>query len=351
MRPSRLVNSLLCSLMANFLTKEQRQELLQELKIEDKAKYSDRIKVILLLDKGWTYAKISEALFIDEGTIANYRRRYKEGGIEELINDYYSGRRSKLSNDELIELQTFLTGTTFQKTQEICDYVKERYKVNYSLSGMIALLHTMGFSYKKAKGAPAKANKEAQEEFIKEYEKLKSREGKIYFADSTHPQYNTILAYGWIRTGEEVEIKTTNGRRHLNITGAIEINSRDVITRTTHWVNEDAICELMKAIKSKNLDEENITLIMDNAAFNRSCKVRVLAEVLNIKLFYLPPYSPNLNPIERLWKFAKKKVLYNQYYEKYGDFKSAFHTFFRGIRKYHSELASLITDNFQAIGV
>lgn len=336
--------------MANFLTTDQKQELLRELKIEDKAKYSDRIKVILLLDKGWTYAKISEALFIDEGTIANYRRRYKEGGIEELVTDDYSGRRSKLSNDELIELQTFLTGTTFQKTQEICDYVKEKYQINYSLSGMIALLHAMGFSYKKAKGSPAKANQEAQEEFIKEYKKLKNSEGKIYFSDSTHPQYNTALAYGWIRTGEEVEIKTTNGKRHLNITGAIEINSKDIITRTTPWVNEDSVCELLKAIRSKNIEDENITLIMDNAAFNRSCKVRLLAEVLKIKLFYLPPYSPNLNPIERLWKFAKKKVLYNQYYEKFIDFKSAFNTFFRGIRQYHSELVTLITDNFKVVG-
>ncbi len=336
--------------MANFLTKDQKQELLQELKIEDKAKYSDRIKVILLLDKGWTYAKISEALFIDEGTIANYRRRYKEGGIEELVTDDYSGRRSKLSNDELIELQTFLTGTTFQKTQEICDYVQAKYKITYSLTGMISLLHTMGFSYKKAKGVPAKANKEAQEEFLKEYENLKSTEGKIYFADSTHPQYNSVLSYGWIRTGEEVEINTTNGRRHLNITGAIEINSKEVITRTTPSVNEDSICELLKGIKSKNLAEESIVLIMDNAAYNRSCKVRMLAEVLKIKLFYLPPYSPNLNPIERLWKFAKKKVLYNQYYETFIDFKSAFNTFFRGIRQYHSELTTLITDNFKVVG-
>lgn len=189
--------------MANFLTPEQRQELLKELKREDKAKYSDRIKVILLLDEGKKYKDIADFLFLDEGTIANYRRRYKEGGIEELVTDDYSGRRSKLSNDELIELQIFLTGTTFQKTQDICDYVQKKYQVTYSLSGMIALLHAMGFSYKKAKGAPAKANKEAQEAFITEYEKLKNTEGKIYFADSTHPQYNTVWAYGWIRTGEE----------------------------------------------------------------------------------------------------------------------------------------------------
>jgi transposase len=336
--------------MANFLTNEQRQELFHELKREDKAKYSDRIKVILLLDKGWTYAKISEALFLDEGTIANYRKRYKDGGIEELVNDNYSGRRSKLSNKKLIELQIFLTGTTFQKTQEICDYVKNKYQVDYSLSGMITLLHLMGFSYKKAKGIPGKANKEAQEQFVADYEKLKSANGKIYFADSTHPQHNPVLSYGWIKTGEEVEIKTNSGRRHLNITGAVEIGSKEVITRNTDRVNENSICELMRAIKAKNSQEKNITLILDNAAFNKSHKVKGLAKELGIKLFYLPPYSPNLNPIERLWKFAKKKVQYNQYYEKFIDFKLAFTLFFRGIRQYHDELTTLITDNFKVLG-
>ncbi len=336
--------------MANFLTNEQRQELLRELKREDKAKYSDRIKVILLLDEGKKYKDIADFLFLDEGTIANYRRRYKEGGIEELVTDDYSGRRSKLSNDEVIELQTFLTGTTFQKTADICEYVQKKYQVTYSLSGMIALLHTMGFSYKKAKGVPAKANKEAQEQFVKEYDDLKKQGGKIYFADSTHPQYNAVLSYGWIRTGEDVEVKTVNGKRHLNITGAVEINSLDIITRTTSWINEDSICELLKAIKLKNMEEKNITLILDNAAFNHSCKVKLLAAVLEVKLFYLPPYSPNLNPIERFWKFSKKKVLYNQHYDTFNDFKSAFASFFRGVRQYHSELATLITDNFKLVG-
>ena len=99
------------------------------------------------------------------------------------------------------------------------------------------------------------------------------------------------MAYDWIKTGEDVEIKTNNGRRHLNITGAIEIGSKDVITRSTDRVNEDSICELLKAIKNKNLLENNITMILDNASFNCSTKVKKLAKDLRINLFYLPPYS------------------------------------------------------------
>jgi transposase len=336
--------------MKDFLTHDQKKELLLELKREDKTRFSDRIRVILLLDKGWTYQKISEALFLDEGTIANYRKRYKEGGLEDLLDDHYRGGTYKLSIDELLELQLHLTVKTYQKTQDICDYVKRKYKTNYTVSGMIALLHRMGFSYKKAKGVPGKANKVEQEKFIDAYKQLKSSNGKIYFADSTHPQHNPVLSYGWIKTGEDIEIKTNNGRRHLNITGAIEINSQEVIARSGDRIDSNSICVLLKAIKNKNPFEKDITLILDNAAFNRSWKVTELAKDLKIKLFYLPPYSPNLNPIERLWKFMKKKVLYNQYYEKFSEFESACMTFFRGIRKYQEELATLITDNFIVVG-
>ncbi|MBP9682487.1 MAG: helix-turn-helix domain-containing protein, partial [Bacteriovorax sp.] len=114
--------------MANkFLTPAQRQELLRELRIEGKAKYSDRIKTILLLDDGETYAKISKFLFLDEGTIANYRRRYKEGGLEELVIDDYSGRKSMLSEEEALALQMFLVENLFDNTKEICSYVLKKY--------------------------------------------------------------------------------------------------------------------------------------------------------------------------------------------------------------------------------
>ena len=83
-----LVHSII-SLMYKFLDKKDRQELIDELKIERSRRYADRIRVILLLDQEWTYKKIAEALFIDEGSIANYRKRYKEGGLEGLILDEY----------------------------------------------------------------------------------------------------------------------------------------------------------------------------------------------------------------------------------------------------------------------
>jgi transposase len=183
--------------MKGFLTLEQRAELLHELRVERHAKYSDRIKVILLLDKGWTHEKISEALFLDEGTIRNYRKRYVEGGVLGLVTDMHSGRRCQLSPKELQLLSVKLSEEICLDAKEVVAYIKERFEIEYSISGVISLLHSLGFVYKKAKAIPGKADREKQELFIKEYLRLKAKsEGKIYFADSVHPRHNSIISYG-----------------------------------------------------------------------------------------------------------------------------------------------------------
>jgi transposase len=336
--------------MKGFLTTDQRSELMHELKVERHAKYSDRIKTILLLDKGWTHEKISEALFLDEGTIRNYRKRYVEGGIFGLVTDTHSGKRCHLSEKEKEQLSNYLQSKICMDSKEIVVYIQQNFDVTYSVSGVTALLHSMGFTYKKTKPIPGKAKKEAQELFIQAYNRLKAKSGKIYFADSTHPHHNAVISYGWIKKGEDFEVLCNSGRHRININGAVDIENLDVITRTCDWVNADSICELLRAIRAKNPDDKRITLIMDNAAYNRSGKVKILAKKLKIGLFYLPPYSPNLNPIERLWKFMKKKVLYNRYYEYLSDFVKSCMNFFRGIRKYRDELETLLTDNFQVMG-
>lgn len=305
----------------------------------------------MLLDQGKTYQSIAEHLFLDEGTIRNYRKRYVEGGILGLVTDMHSGRRCQLSPQELQLLKKKLNETIFLDAKEVIAFIKERFEVEYSISGVTALLHSLGFVYKKAKAVPGKANKEKQELFIKEYLRLKEKsEGKIYFADSVHPRHNAIISYGWIKKGEDFEVPSNTGRYHLNINGAIDIESMEMVTRSCQWVDADSICELLKALRAKHLCGEMIHLVLDNARYNRSWKVKELACDLGIELIYLPPYSPNLNPIERVWKFFKKKVLYNRYYETKVEFDEVCLKFFKYIRKFKGELSTLVTDNFEVIG-
>lgn len=335
--------------MRKNLSKSDRRELLEELRLERSRRYADRIRVILLLDDGETYRDIAKFLFIDEGSISNYRKRYKEGGIEGLINDQYLGKRAFLSPNEVSILIQELESKIYADTKMIIKFVKEKFGITYSRGGLTNLLHRLGFSFKKPKGVPGKADKEKQKKFIRSYNGVKPH-GLVYFGDGTHPMYNPVLTYGWIKKGEEFEVKTNSGRQRLNINGAIEIHTMEVIARSYETIGQDAICDLLYAIRRKNPNEKNIYIFLDNARYNRAKKVKALAKTLDIKLRYLPPYSPNLNPIERLWKFMKKKVLANRYYEEFSEFKRTVMEFFRGIRKYRTELKSLITDNFQLVG-
>ena len=133
----------------------------------------------------------------------------------------------------------------------------------------------------------------------------------------------------------------------IRINGAVDIRSMDVISRTCKTANQAAMRDLIRAIRRKNSEEKHLYLVLDNAPYNRAKSVKNLAKKLKIKIFYLPPYSPNLNPIERLWKFMKKKIMANQHYENLVEYKSAVVRFFRSIKKYRDELDTLLTDNFQ----
>lgn len=335
--------------MYKLLDKEERLELLREQKSERYKKHADRIRVILLLDDNWTYKKISEAFFIDEGTIANWRKRYKEGGLERLFNDQYKVKKCFLSPDELEVLHEHLLLTTYRRTSEISKYIKENFNVKYENNSVRRLLKSLGFSYKKPKKMPAKASKEKQKKFLNQYNGFKSH-GPVYFMDSTHPRHCPVMGYGWIKKGIDKFIPCNSGRAHLNINGAINIKTLDVVTRQSETVNKDAICDLLKAIKAKNTDADKIYVVMDNASYNRSNKVKELAKTLGIRLKYLPPYSPNLNHAERLWRFFREEVLSMNYYETLDDFAKACSNFFRGIRKYKSQLETLFADKFQAMG-
>lgn len=336
--------------MYKFLDNIKRQELLDELKIERSRRYADRIRVILLLDDNKTYKNISEYLFLDDGTIANYKKRYREGGLEGLIIDDYKTRRTKLSAFEELELADDIESQIFLSTKEIVVFIKKKYKVEYSISGCTNLLHRLGFSFKKSKGVPGKAKKKDQEDFIKKYNDLDA-DANVYFGDATHPLHNTVLASCWVKKGQEKEVFTNSGRGRVNIFGAVSVYCQDVVTRSYDTINQFSVCDFLKVLRAKNPNiEEKIYFILDQGPSNKAISVRDLAKELNIEIIFLPAYSPNLNPIERLWKFFKKKVLYNKYYEKFKDFKSVCASFFRGIRKYKSELETLITDNFSAVG-
>jgi transposase len=313
---------------------------------------ADRIKAVYSLGTGFSAEDVVTILMLDEETRRNYVKRYQSGGINALITDHYLGSFSKLSEVQLLELNVHLEQNTYLTVEAIIAYVDEAYDGSYSVSGMTDLLHRLKFTYKKSKLVPAKADKEKQEQFLKHLEALRENKGKndpILYMDSVHPQHNTMLAYGWIKKGQDNIIKSNTGRQRINVNGALDADTHTVITREDESINAISTIALLEQIETAYPLAVIIYVICDNARYYRSKLVGQFLETSKIQLVFLPSYSPNLNLIERLWKFMKKQVLYNKYYEKFDTFKQSALGFFENIQQYKPELDSLLTNNFQLL--
>lgn len=127
--------------------------------------------------------------------------------------------------------------------------------------------------------------------------------------DAIHPQHNPVLGYGWIKLGEDHQVKSNTGRRRVNINGAIDLEHLEPVTRFDETIDATSTIALFQQLEQVYAVATWIDVICDNARYCRSKAVQDYIKDSRIKLVFLPPYAPNLNLIERLSKFLEKKVL------------------------------------------
>jgi len=206
---------------------------------------------------------------------------------------------------------------------------------------------------------PGKANRDLQERWIREYHKLKqclSKDETICFMDGVHPTHNTHKSFGWIKKGERKELCSNTGRKRLNLSGAIDLIDQKLHYQEDQMLNTEATIKFLKKIENAYPTKTKIHLFLDNARYYKNKEVLNHLKNSKIELHFLPPYSPNLNPIERLWKWMKERVLYNTYYEYFDDFKKAIFGFLDSVSNldpnstFGKTFASRVRDHFRAIG-
>lgn len=335
-----------------MLTTTEKKELRNLHCKESYRRYADRIKTVLLLDDSFSYEEIAKILLLDDQTIRNYERLFEAGGKEKLLSNNYNGGQMFLSEEEIEKLKNKIKDNIYHSCEEIIVYIKEEFEKEYSISGITKLLNRIGFVYKKTKIIPAKVDVSKQKTFIKEYETLKKTKDKddvILFMDGAHPQYNSVSSYCWIEKGKEKAVPAKTGRQRININAALNIENLNVTTRFEDTINALTTIDLLKDIEKEYKGKGTIYIIADNARYYRSKIVSEFLTNSSIKLVFLPPYSPNLNIIERLWKFFKKTLLSKCDYDTFHDFKQASRDFFDNIRIYKNKLSTLLTDNFQVL--
>ncbi len=172
----------------------------------------------------------------------------------------------------------------------------------------------------------------------------------LYF-DPCHLQHNVINARMWQPKGLKgtISVKSNPGRKRINILGALEFSELKIITTLTEEkCNKEKVVDFLAKIKAQYPDKD-IVIILDNAKYNHANYTTKFAEWYGIELFFLPPYSPNLNLIERLWKFSKKKLVHNKYYPKFKEFIENVEIFFNQLEIYKEEIEKIITSKFEII--
>lgn len=337
--------------MKIFITEQQKAELERLHDSSRDGRVRDRIKAILLASEGWSSAMIAQALRLHQTTIDHHISEFLNKGKLKPEN---GGSDSKLSAEQTAFLISQLSDNLFHHTRDVIAFVTRTWNIIFSIPGMNKWLHRNGFTYKKPSGVPHKLSEEKQRQFIEYYKELKTTVGDepILFIDGVHPTQATKISYGWIRKGQKKAVKTTGSRTRLNIMGALNLKAlTSPLICEYKTINEYNVSLFLNEIRKVYPDYNQKThVILDGAGYHRSQLVKDWAEVVNIRLHYLPPYSPNLNPIERMWKLMNEHARNNRYFSSTREFREAISVFFnQTLPDIADSLTSRINDHFQVL--
>jgi transposase len=311
-----------------------------------------RRKALMLVLKSQKipHYKIAQVTDVCENTVRQCFETYQQGGIEKLKTLNFRRPQSSLKPFEA-EVREYFEKTPPATIAQACTDIKKRTGVSLKNTQMRTYIKSIGVFRRKVNSIPAKANIEAQKKFHDEelqprLEAARAGKRTVYFVDAAHFVLGAFLGYLW--SFVRMFVRTPSGRQRFNVLGALNAVTKELITITNDtYITSSQVCELLRAIAKDAATP--VTLVLDNARYQRCHLVMGLAKELGIELLFLPPYSPNLNLIERLWKLVKKECLYSIYYENFALFQQSIRTFLTTMNHTHQkELDSLLTLDFQS---
>jgi len=223
---------------------------------------------------------------------------------------------------------------------------------------MRKLLGRLGCSFHKVSGFLFQADQAKQEEFVQEYEQDKGQVQdagwRRYFLDGVHPLYGLeVVFYCWLLAGQRFEVGVGGGRKRLNILGAYCPDDQEYLDRryTDKNINAQSVIELFTLLMRKHPGTKHFRIYLDNARYQHARLLREwIAQTKKVKgvtfdLRHLPAYSPNLNLIERLWKFLRKEAL-QKWHPTFEEMQKAVADVLDNLPRYRKQLDTLMTQRF-----
>jgi len=321
-------------------------------------KVRQKMHALYLKSMDLSHKDICKICRITRTTLVSYLKSYLAHGIVGLIELKYEGQKSELhkySKQIKEDFKEQAPRTLKQARQRISKLTG----LKRSLPQIRSFLVSLGLRRLKSgslpgghKGNTEKKRKEQKVFLDKELRPRleEARQGKrvVLFTDAAHFVHGAFMCFMWCFV--RVFIGTPPGRKRFNVLGAI--NAVDMTLTTVEnqtYINAKSVCKLLRKLYGMYAHKgAPITLVLDNARYQKCKLVRRYARILGIELLYLPSYSPQLNLIERLWKFVKKNVLHAKYYAKFEQFKDALQQFLANLKQRKKELKELLTWNFQS---
>lgn len=342
---------------AGFLTAKERLELTalarDGLAV---ARVARRANAMVLLDAGWSCQQVAAALLFDDDTIRGWHKLYETGGMAGLTRFEAGGSASCLSAAQQQAVQAYVAQALPQTARQIGAYVEQQFGVVFhSRSGLIALLHRLGFAYHKPGMIGRRLNESEQKAFVADYDDLLNSLAPgeaVVFADAVHPTHAARAAGCWAPKQERLAIAQTSGRERLNIHGAIDLETGQTRMIEADTIDALSTIRLLQSIEAHYPAMRCIHVFLDNARYHHARQVQdwLAKPGCRIRLHFIPAYCPHLNPIERLWALMHKHVTHNKCYATCRDFAAATLGFLRQtVPKNWAKFRDAVTDNFRII--
>ena len=327
---------------------DQRTRLTRQARTNKDAKTVKRILVVLALADGYRIQEVAKLFLLDEDTVTRWRNKYrKRRTATDWLATVHKGGTNKLTQEQCHELGVYVDAELITDAAIVVQYIKAHYGQDYTVNGATKLLHRLGFVYKQTTLVPGKLSEAAQAVFAGEYQKLKAKlpdNEVILFGDGVHPSHNVHATKAWIKKGEQKKVPTNTGRKRLNINGVLDIEKMETVVHFAETLNAQTTMELFDKIQATYPDKRRIHLIVDNARYykNKELQAYLCKQSCRIKIHWLPPYSPNLNFIERLWHFLKKYIISIKRRQTFKEFEADIRDFFEHLGDYEDRLRQFI---------
>src|SRR5512135_577641 len=318
-----------------------------------------KMEVLWLKSHGLGHDQIAALADVSRRTVQRDLDQYLEGGLPRLRRCQWHQPQSVLAEYE-DSLEEYFLKHPVRSAKQAQAVIEQRTGVRRGLSQVRHFLKgRLGLRWRKTGAIPVPPKETVQEHARKQaaflQEKLEprleqARQGQrhVFFVDAAHFVFAPFLGSLWCVA--RLFVRAASGRKRYNVLGALDAVTHRLIRVTNHeYINAESVCALLRAVAEAAVGLP-ITLVLDNAWYQKCAVVQALAASLRIELLYLPGYSPNLNLIERLWRFVRKESLNSTYYEAFGQLTTAIDECLDGSSTAHkSEIEALMTHSSRCL--